>query len=160
MFLSKLTDALSSMSHELFMLRGQRDNELSWFKSRYDFVTKLDLKQMENNIMSTISDFASKQNQFNNRLDVAITGLAGDIDGLNAEIQAIQNSTGSISDEDQTSLNEIEARSDAIAMKLEALDALTPPVVPVVPPTGSVDTGSFDPTELFSGSFDPSELVD
>lgn len=80
--------------------------------------------------MSAISDFAAKQNAFNDRIDAAVTGLQSDIDALNAEILKLQNSPGTITPEDQASLDALQARGEAIAAKLEALDALTPPTPP------------------------------
>lgn len=75
--------------------------------------------------MSAISDFATKQNAFNDRIDAAVTGLSGDVTALKAEILKLQNSPGTITPEDQASLDAIQARSEAIATKLEALDAET-----------------------------------
>lgn len=81
-------------------------------------------------IMSAISDFATKQNAFNARLDTAIAGVTSDVAALNAKIEELQNTPGAITPEDQALLDEIETRSDAITTKMEALDALTPPAVP------------------------------
>ncbi len=80
--------------------------------------------------MSVISDYAAKVNAFQDRVDTAITGIGGDIDALNAEILKLQNTSGAITPEDQALLDGIQARSEAIATKLEALDALTPPPPP------------------------------
>lgn len=88
------------------------------------------IRKMERNIMSVISDFAVKQNAFNDRVDAAVTGLQGDIQALNDKITELQNSPGTITPEDQASLDAIQTRAEGIAAKLEALDALTPPTVP------------------------------
>lgn len=80
--------------------------------------------------MSAISDFAAKQNAFNDRIDAAVTGLQGDVDALNKTIQDLQNSAGTVTPEDQASLDALQARGEVIAAKLEALDALTPPTPP------------------------------
>lgn len=80
--------------------------------------------------MSAISDFATAQNAFNDRMDAAITGLGGEVATLNAEIAKLQASPGTISAADQTSLDALTTRGAAIATKLEALDALTPPAPP------------------------------
>ena len=82
------------------------------------------------NIMSAISDFAVKQKAHNYRVDVAIAGLTGAIQGLNDLIKKLQNSSGQISAEDQATLDSLDAAGESAASKLEALDALTPPVVP------------------------------
>lgn len=84
-------------------------------------------------IMSAISEFAARQSAFNDRLDTAVAGVSADVAALNAKIEELQNTPGEITPEDQALLDDIEARSDAITTKLEALDALTPPAVPVTP---------------------------
>lgn len=80
--------------------------------------------------MSAISDFAAKQSAFNDQMDAAVTGLTGDVKSLNDQIAALQASSGAITPEDQALLDGIQTRSQGIADKLTALDALTPPVVP------------------------------
>lgn len=133
---------------------GGTNNELAcaihdlhkWLASHYDLEKELEklkdellkaILKTESNIMSKISEFATKQNTFNDRVDAAVTGLQQDIKTLNDLIEQLQNSPGEITPEDQASLNALEARGDAIAAKLEALDALTPPPVP----SGSGDGG-------------------
>ena len=81
--------------------------------------------------MSAISEFAAKQNAFNDRVDAAVTGLTEDVQTLNDKIVELQNTPGTITPEDQALLDAIQARSEGIATKLEALDALTPPKPPV-----------------------------
>jgi len=81
-------------------------------------------------IMSAISDFAAKVTAFFDRQDTAITDLQGDVKSLNDQIAALQNSTGAITPEDQALLDGITARASTVSDKLDALDALTPPVVP------------------------------
>lgn len=80
--------------------------------------------------MSAISDFAKKQNAFNDQMDAAVSDLQGDIKSLNDTILQLQNSPGQITPEDQASLDALQARGQTIADKLTALDALTPPVPP------------------------------
>jgi len=80
--------------------------------------------------MSAISDFATKQNAFNDRIDAAVTGVQADVKFLQDTIDKLQNSPGTITPEDQALLDQLDARADAVATKLEALDALTPPVPP------------------------------
>lgn len=104
-------------------------------RSRSRWVTIQDLHNAVNLIMSVISEFAAKQNAHNDRVEAAITGIQGDVKFLQDTIDKLQTSPGSITPEDQASLDALDARADVIAKKLEALDALTPPVVPVTPPT-------------------------
>jgi hypothetical protein len=82
-------------------------------------------------IMSKISEFATAQNAFNDRMDVAVTGLQGDVKALNDEIAKLQGSAGEVTPEDQASLDAIQARAETITTKLEALDAMTAPKPPV-----------------------------
>lgn len=89
-----------------------------------------DLIKVERHIMSAISDFAAKQKTFNDRMDTAVTDLQGDVKFLTDKIAELQASQGTITPADQALLDEIEARSSAIADKLDALDALTPPAPP------------------------------
>lgn len=84
--------------------------------------------------MSAISDFADKMKVFNDRQDAAVTALQGDVKSLEDQITALQGSSGAITPEDQALLDGIQARASAVADKLDALDALTPPVVPVTAP--------------------------
>ena len=83
-------------------------------------------------IMSAISDFATKQAAFQDRIDAAVTGLTADVAELNDEILKLQNTSGAITPEDQALLDGIQARSGAVADKLDALDGLTAPVPPTV----------------------------
>lgn len=82
-------------------------------------------------IMSAISDFKAKQDAHNAVMDAAVDGLVTDVSGLKDQITTFQNSAGKITPEDQALLDAIEVRTGAIADKLAALDAETPPVVPV-----------------------------
>jgi predicted nucleic acid-binding Zn-ribbon protein len=81
-------------------------------------------------IMSAISDFAAKQQQFNSRMDTAVEGLTGDVAELNRKIQELQQTPGAITPEDQNLLDELQQRGELIAQKLEALDSMTPPPPP------------------------------
>ena len=86
------------------------------------------------NIMSAISDFAAQQAIYNAAMDAAVADIVNEIQSLNAEIAALQASPGVITPADQALLDGIQAHSQAMSAKLAAMDSLTPPVVPVVPP--------------------------
>ncbi len=105
------------------------DVRLPWW-SGWRLVTQSDLHNLKIIIMSAISEFATKQNAFNDRMDKSIEGLTQDVQTLKDLIVQLQNTPGQITPEDQALLDNIEARSDVIATKLEALDALTPPPLP------------------------------
>ena len=81
-------------------------------------------------IMSVISEFADRQNTFNDRQEAAIAAVVADVQGLTELITALQASAGQVTPEDQAFLDQIESRASAITAKLDALDAMTPPVVP------------------------------
>ncbi len=83
--------------------------------------------------MSAISDFAAKVTAFFDRQDTAITDLQGDVKNLNDQIAALQASQGTITPADQALLDGIQTRAQAVSDKLDALDALTPPVPPPAP---------------------------
>ncbi len=81
--------------------------------------------------MSAISKFAEAQRVYNEKMDMAVKGLQGDIKFLNDEISKFQNSPGEVSAEDQASLDLLEARARDISSNLDALDSITPPLPPV-----------------------------
>ena len=99
-------------------------------------------------ISEVLANFKTAQDQFNAQSDAALdkittaqTGLAGDIAELNRKITELQNSAGEVTPADQAIIDDLQARAaalttrtQAIADALEALDALTPPAVPDVPP--------------------------
>lgn len=122
-----LTRAIEGLALAMRDQTQQCKFEFDWTIAHHNFATKQDVLNLTHKIMSKISDFAAKQNAFNDRLDAAITGLQGDIKTLNDAIQKLQTSQGQITPEDQALLDQIEARADGIATKLEALDNLTPP---------------------------------
>jgi hypothetical protein len=92
-------------------------------------VTKQDLEESTANIMGSISNFAAAQEAVNAQIAAAITGVASDIAGLNALIQQLQDSAGTVSPEDQALLDALQVQGAALAARLEALDAETPPPV-------------------------------
>ena len=81
--------------------------------------------------MSKIQDFEAHMNAFFDRQDVAVADLAGDVDGLKAEIAKLKDLLGAeVSPEVAAVLDAVEARASGMTDKVEALDNLTPPVVP------------------------------
>jgi DNA repair exonuclease SbcCD ATPase subunit len=122
-----LTQAILSLAHEI---REGRKHEELCFRSEF-LVTKHDLKELEDKIMSAISEFAQRQEVFNTRLDGAVAGLTEDVQTLTDKITKLQNTPGAITPEDQALLDAIQTRTEAITAKLEALDGLTPPKPPV-----------------------------
>jgi len=82
--------------------------------------------------MSRISEFADNIKVYQDRQDAAISDLQGDVDNLTKQVAALQTSPGAITPEDQALLDGITARVKGVSDKLDALDALTPPVTPPV----------------------------
>ncbi len=94
--------------------------------------------------MSAISDFVSKQTQHNADVDTAldtintsVADVVTEVANLNATIQQLQNSPGTITPEDQALLDKADASGQALATKAaaaaaaaKAADTLTPPVAP------------------------------
>ncbi len=93
------------------------------------------LKRKVDEVMGAIKDFADKMKLHNDAVDAAVTGLTADIQALNDKITQLQNSQGAVTPEDQALLDELEARGAALTGKIQALDALTPPTQPPVPPS-------------------------
>ena len=83
--------------------------------------------------MSAISEFAAKQAAHNAAIDAGLDGIAGDVQGLKDLIAQLQTSPGTISAEDQATLDALEAKAAATADKVAALDAATPPIAPPEP---------------------------
>lgn len=88
------------------------------------------LAKLRREIMTAISDFAAKQNEFNTRIGSAIDGIVGDIKSLNDKITELQNSSGAVTPEDQALIDDLQAQGQALADRAEALDAQTPPAPP------------------------------
>jgi cell division protein FtsB len=96
-------------------------------------VSKADLNQLLNKIMSAIETFGTAVNASFDKLGTAVDGVAADVDFLKAEIKKLQDNPGPISPADQAILDGIQARADQLDQKVEALDAMTSQ--PPVPPT-------------------------
>jgi hypothetical protein len=117
--------SLDKIFQILNRIEEQYTHNIHWFKSQ-EFVKLKDLKETERKIMSKIKEFSDRQNVFNDRMDVAVADLQGDIKYLTDTITTLQSTSGSITPEDQALLDQIEVRASTIADKLDALDALTP----------------------------------
>lgn len=102
--------------------------------------SKASVKELEEKIMSKISEYGEAQAAVLARIDTAIQGIQGDIDELNRKIAELQNSPGAITPADQAILDDLQAKGLALAERLDALDALTPAVV--VDPLPEDQTGN------------------
>lgn len=83
-------------------------------------------------IMSAISDFKVKQDAHNAKVSADLDAIAAGIKTLNDLIATLQNSSGTISAEDQATLDAADAAGQALSDKADAMVATKPPVVPTV----------------------------
>lgn len=109
-------------------------------------------------IMSQISVFSDAMKVYQDRQDAAVAAVQTEVDNLEKQIAAFQNSPGSLSSADQAFLDGVQARASTVADKLDSLAALTPPVVPVVLTDGSLnpDNSPIAPRPVFQSPVDPS----
>src|SRR4030095_316429 len=105
-----LIDAIKKAAHD-------------WIRSQSKGVTIHDLNEMEARIMSAISDFVAKVTAHNDRVDVAIDGLVGDVDWLVEQIKALQENPGPITPQDQALLDGVETRLPGGGDQPRTLDA-------------------------------------
>ena len=82
--------------------------------------------------MTALSDFAAKQNAHNIKVSLDLDSLSAGIADLNAKISALQNSSGTITAEDQALLDAVEASGAALETKADALAGVV--AAPPVPP--------------------------
>lgn len=85
---------------------------------------------LENDIMTVLSDFIDQQKAHNTRLDTAITDLSADIQSLNDQIATLKAAIVEPTADETQAMADLTAAGEALAIKAEALDALTPPVAP------------------------------
>lgn len=77
-----------------------------------------------------IEAFVTQMNTFMSAMDVSITGIQGDIKSLNDTITLLQNTPSTLTAEDQALLDTLQAKAEAMAGAIDAIDAMTPPVTP------------------------------
>lgn len=87
------------------------------------------LNRMEQ-LMSKISDFAAAMNAHNDAIDAAVGAVQADVAWLKEQIEKLQNTPGEITPEDQALLDALQVRTQALAERVAALDAMTPPKPP------------------------------
>lgn len=95
------------------------------------------LKNQEK-IMSAISDFAAKQTAHNQAIADDLTAIKGKIDEQAALITTLQNSSGTLTTEDQSTLDQLETNNAALQAQADATAGKTPPTPPTdtpAPPT-------------------------
>lgn len=80
--------------------------------------------------MTAIADFAAKQNAFNADVSADLDAIQAAITTLNATITTLQNSSGTVSAEDQASIDLLVTQGTALQAKADALAGKTPPTPP------------------------------
>lgn len=134
----ELIHALLHLTHEMREDREQRKHENAILCR---------LADMERNIMSKLSDYLGSQKTWNARQEASVdsivasqAGIVGDVAELVRLIAELQNSPGGVTPEDAATIDELQAKGEALTSKVEgvasalaALDAERPPVVPPTP---------------------------
>lgn len=82
-------------------------------------------QQQNKTIMEAITAFAKRVNDAFDAISTSVDGLTDDVAFLKEQIAALQNSPGTITPEDQATLDGVQARVDVLAGKLAALDSTT-----------------------------------
>jgi hypothetical protein len=100
-----------------------------------DFIKKSDLEKMEKKIMSKITDIESAQKAYFDEMGVIVDNIASDVKLLNDKLTAIQNSPGTLSPEDQASLDSGLGLVKGLRDRLKTLDDMTPPDASIPPVT-------------------------
>lgn len=83
------------------------------------------LAHLEGKIMSAISEFGDTVNARFDEVNLAVDGVAADVDFLKAEIKKLQDNPGPISPADQLILDGVQARVNTLADKVKALNDAT-----------------------------------
>ena len=81
--------------------------------------------------MSAISDYAAKQAAYNTAVSSDLDAIQAQITTLNTLITTLQDSAGTVTPEDQATIDSLQAAGTALATKADTLAGKTPPVVPV-----------------------------
>lgn len=75
--------------------------------------------------MEAINVFAGRVTAAFDKLGTAIDGVGDDVAFLKDQIAILQNSPGTLTPEDQATLDGIQARADTLADKVDAIDKAT-----------------------------------
>lgn len=100
-----------------------------WVRKHLDRIATL-ITNMEERIMTKLDDYIAAQTAVNTQISTAVDGLVGDVQNLNDQIAALVAAQGTPTPEQQAALDALTATGQAMADKLTALDAVTPPVAP------------------------------
>ncbi len=84
-------------------------------------------------IMSSFSDFATKQTAFNTAVASDLTTIKDSITAQNALIAQLQASQGTVTPADQALIDQLEANGATLQAQADALAGKTPPTPPAGP---------------------------
>lgn len=100
-------------------------NWFKWIWSRLKPATKQDLDEMVEEIMAKIQESTDKLSAAEDRIELALSGVTTDIADLKVLIEELRVSS-EVPPADQFLLDQVVARAESIATRLEALDEATP----------------------------------
>jgi hypothetical protein len=81
-------------------------------------------------IMSKISDYHDAVQATFDAISAGLDGVSADLQALADKIAELQNSSGAITAADQALLDDIQAKADALKVRVIDLDAKNPPPAP------------------------------
>lgn len=117
----ELRDEMCHLRHDLGDIRVELVRAAEVLRSASNFATKHDLKELGDKIMSAIGDWVTTNGP---KLDRIQAGL----DVVQDLVEKLQNTSGSITPEDQALLDQIEKKIDTIASDADSVPA--PPAPP------------------------------
>lgn len=86
----------------------------------------LQIQKTQESIMSVITDWAAKQQADLTAISGVLDSIATGVNALDALIKQLQNTSGSITPEDQALLDQIEAQSAALVTKAQQINTQPP----------------------------------
>ncbi len=89
-----------------------------------------EIKQGNENIMSKVTDFATKEQGDIDALNAKLDAIASGVIALEAKITDLQNTVTGLTPEEQAALDAVATASDALVTKANAIDTTAP-----APPT-------------------------
>ena len=134
-------DNIAKIWEQIQGFRSDQREQFLWRQVAAGFATKKDLEAAITavlteigKVMSQITDYANRVNEYAATTEAAIADLAGDIDFLKKKIEEIQNNPGTLTPEDQAALDAMEARVKTASENATAAANVVPPTAPTEPP--------------------------
>lgn len=128
-----LSEAIQFLACEVRQSREQRAIELEWLKSHFGSITKVDLENAVNRIMSKISEHYDAVSAAWDAIGTKVDGVADDVAYLKETIDKLNSTGGPISPEDQILLDALQVRAGATLARVTALDDATARPLPEPP---------------------------